>query len=445
MSNKTEAAMSMIEPKVVVIGGGLGGLAAGIYAARLGGRVTLLERSELLGGRARTDTKNGFYTNLGPHALYRGGPGMKILRELGICPKGATPKSSGQYAVRRGAKHTFPAGMFSMLTTGLFDLPAKLEAARLLASFARIDGSRVMGLTCQQWVDTEITHPDVREFILSVFRLATYANAPDLLSAGVAIEQLKLAVKESVLYIDEGWQTLVDGLVDKAGQAGVLIRTGSNCVAIDLGASRSVSAVHLDNGESVEAGRVIIAATPKVAASLVDGSGSVWLQQQARQAVPVRAACLDVGLSSLPKPKATFALGIDAPLYLSVHSASARLAPDGEAMIHLGKYLPPGDSEPASAERELEALLDLIQPGWQSEVVFRRFLPELTVYNAIPVASRGGFAGRTGPAVPDVPGLFVAGDWVGGDGLLVDATLASAKLAAELAVCPEPVGAAAIA
>jgi len=63
------------------------------------------------------------------------------------------------------------------------------------------------------------------------------------------------------------------------------------------------------------------------------------------------------------------------------------------------------------------------------------------VYNAIPLASLGGLAGRPGPKVCDVPGLFVAGDWVGPEGVLVDATLASAKLAAELAAREQPVGA----
>src|SRR5262245_17861973 len=347
-----------LERQVVVVGGGLGGLAAGTYAASLGCGVTLLERSQFLGGRARTDNKDGFYTNLGPHALYRGGPGMKILRELGINPSGGRPRNTGQFAVKRGAKHTFPSGMFSMLTTGLFDLPAKLEAARLLASLARVDGPGVMGLTCQEWVDREITHPDVREFILSVFRLATYANAPDLLSAGVAIEQLKLAVKDNVLYIDEGWQTLVDGLAEKAVRAGVVIRTGAKCLAIDRDGSGSVRGVQLENGESLDAGKVIVAATPKAAMELIENGGSSCLKRWADEAIRMRAACLDVALATLPRHKPTFALGIDAPFYLSVHSASARLAPDGEAMIHLGKYLAPGDSGSGSAEQELEALLE---------------------------------------------------------------------------------------
>jgi phytoene dehydrogenase-like protein len=368
---------------------------------------------------------------------------MKILGELGVHPAGGTPRGSGQYAVRRGGKHTFPSGMFSMLTTGLFELPAKLEAARLLGSFGKTDESGAMGLTCREWADREISHPDVREFILAVFRLATYSNAPDLFSAGVAIEQLKLAVKANVLYIDEGWQTLVDGLADSAEQVGVMIRTGAKCVAVERDGDGSVSAVRLDNGDAIAADRVIIAATPQAALDLVHRSGSAWLKRQAEDSIPVKAACLDVALSTLPRPNATFALGIDAPLYFSVHSASARLAPDGEAMIHLGKYLAPGTAESGSAEPELEALLDLIQPGWRNDVVFKRFMPELTVYNAIPLASRGGLAGRAGPAVPDLRGLFVAGDWVGSEGLLADATLASAKLAAEMAACAQPLGAAA--
>ena len=41
--------------------------------------------------------------------------------------------------------------------------------------------------------------------------------------------------------------------------------------------------------------------------------------------------CLDVALSSLPDKDALFALGVDRPLYFSVHSAYAKLAPNGGA------------------------------------------------------------------------------------------------------------------
>lgn len=75
-------------------------------------------------------------------------------------------------------------------------------------------------------------------------------------------------------------------------------------------------------------------------------------------------------------------------------------------------------------------MLDSAQPGWREQVIHRRFMPALVVANDIPQAARGGLAGRPGPEVPDAPGLFVAGDWVGPEGMLSDAATASARAAA---------------
>ena len=115
-------------------------------------------------------------------------------------------------------------------------------------------------------------------------------------------------------------------------------------------------------------------------------------------------------------------------------------------MIHAAKYLPPDHNDSSeSVEQELESLLDLVQPGWRKVIVYRRFLPDMIVMNALPLASLDGTRGRPGPQVVDVPGLFVAGDWVGEEGLLVDASLASARRAAELIVAARTVIAAATA
>ena len=50
--------------------------------------------------------------------------------------------------------------------------------------------------------------------------------------------------------------------------------------------------------------------------------------------------------------------------------------------------------------------------------------------HAIPTAAQGGLAGRISPAVSDVANLWVVGDWVGQEGMLADASLASAERAA---------------
>jgi hypothetical protein len=81
---------------------------------------------------------------------------------------------------------------------------------------------------------------------------------------------------------------------------------------------------------------------------------------------------------------------------------------------------------------ELESALDVVQPRWRDRVVSARFLPHPTVSHWLVGAESGGLAGRPGPAVAGVEGLAVAGDWVGGEGLLADASLASARAAARL-------------
>jgi phytoene dehydrogenase-like protein len=163
---------------------------------------------------------------------------------------------------------------------------------------------------------------------------------------------------------------------------------------------------------------VLLAVDPASAASLAGNEGEAWTRAQ-----PVKAACLDVGLRSLPRPRATFALGIDDPVYLSVHSAAAHLAPKGGALIQSIKY---GGTDAVADERALERLLDRFQPGWRELIVHRRFLPSMVVANALvtPSAPRPSVA-------TSVRGLYLAGDWVGDEGLLSDAALASARAASK--------------
>ena len=423
---------------VIVIGGGVAGLAAASFLARQGKSVRVLEQSHALGGRARTKQQDGFYLNIGPHALYRGGRGIEVLGELGVKVQGRVPSVSGGFAVKGGTKYTFPAGTVSLLTTGLFNLSAKLETARLLASVAKIDGNAVMDMSVREWLDAEISHADVKDFLMAVFRVSTYANAPELLSAGAGLEQLKLAFDKSVLYLDGGWQTIVDGLADGAKRAGVRIETGAKIESVERDLTGAVRGVRFVDGRTLSASTVVIASSPAVAVNLVERGHQTELARWADEAIPVKAATLDIALRYLPNPKATFALGADRPLYLSVHSATARLAPEGGALIHVAKYLAPeGEDSNETIERELEGLLDLVQPGWRSALGYRRFLPDLIVANALPLAERSGT--RPGPQVSDVPGLFVVGDWVGKEGMLVDTSLASAKRAAELIAGTRPV------
>jgi len=414
------------EADVIVVGGGMAGLAAAAYVGRAGRSVVLFERSGQVGGRAVTQERNGFQFNLGPHALYRAGAGAKVLRELGVQFSGRLPRQSG-YALYGGKLEALAANPWSLLTTRMLSVTEKLEAARLFVSIPRLKTEALRHVPLRDWLRREARRPGVRRMLEALVRVATYTNDPDRLSAGAAVGQLQLALK-GVYYLDGGWQTLVDGLRRAAEASGVRTVTDAKVVAVEGGGAGP--AVRLDDGSGHGASAVLIAASPRVAAELVAESAS--LRSWADASIPVRAACLDLGLRRLPRPRQTFALGIDQPLYFSVHSRTAKLAPEGCAMIHAAKYLPSdGQADPKAAERELEAFVDLMQPGWREVLVERRFLPNLVVVNALATAAQGGLAGRPGPQVPGMPNVYVAGDWVGPEGWLSDASLASAKRAAE--------------
>lgn len=198
---------------------------------------------------------------------------------------------------------------------------------------------------------------------------------------------------------------------------------------------QAVRGVRLADGSSISCAAAILAVPPTDAAALLAGPAQETLTRWANAAIPLQAACLDLALDALPEPRSTFALGIDTPLYFSVHSAVAKLTPGRGALVHVARYLDP--AAPIDSTRdlaELERFADLVQPGWQSRVVHRRFLPHMVVTHGLVTAAQGGLAGRPGPQVAGAPGLFVAGDWVGQEGMLADASLASARRAAELYV-----------
>lgn len=415
--------------RVAVVGGGIAGLAAAAFAARAGARVTLFERLSETGGRARTRLDQGFAFNMGPHALYLSGAAMASLRELGIDPPGKSPETSGGLAYRGGKLHALPGGAVSLLTTGLFGPAEKLEFGKIFAGFPKLDAAAETGKSLADFLAREVRSPRVRDLLLALVRLTSYSHMPERIDAGAALAQLQLGVGDGVRYLDGGWQRLVDAVEAKAREAGVTVRSGARIERVSHdGAARGVE---LSGGERFAADAVILALGPQEASELLDGGRHPFFARALGAVVPVRAACLDLGLARLPNPRRVFALGIDEALYFSVHSAAAKLAPEGAALVQIARYLGPDEHpERDELEAQFERMLDSVQPGWRAELVTRRLMRDLVVTHDAPQAARGGLAGRTPGQVTGVANLWLAGDWVGPTGLLVDASFASAQAAA---------------
>src|SRR5262249_15074230 len=152
----------VIGSNVAVVGGGLAGLTAANFLARAGFNVRLFEKSSATRGGGRKDLEHGFHFKPGPPAPEARGAAVWSLRELGVKFQGRPPATSGGFAIDRGAKHTLPVGPISLLTSGLFGLGAKLEAARLLGGIGKFDARGVERLSLREWAEREIRRDSAR-------------------------------------------------------------------------------------------------------------------------------------------------------------------------------------------------------------------------------------------------------------------------------------------
>lgn len=414
--------------EIIVIGGGIAGLIAAGFAAKEAAGVLLLEATPSFGGRARTRIVSGYHFNQGAHAFYRAGFLDKALRELGVAVTGSVPELAAGYFVHENALHRAPFSAAGLAATTLLSGAEKTAIAALLRRVIDRSTDTPPGMPLEDALAALSPAPRIRAVLAAMVRLTSLVHAPAMADGAALLDQLQGGLTRSALYLDGGWGTMIDGLRVANAEHGVTLRAGGRVASVERGPPWRV---RLADGTASTAPAVVLAVNPAQAIALYPDLKNLLGMADA---VPATVACLDLGLARLPRPDILFALGVDRPLYFSVHSAAARLAPEGAALVHAVRYLEPG--EKPGRDRvlvELEAFLDLAQPGWRGEERARQFLPAMPAISAMPLAAAGGMSGRPPVAVPNHDGLFIAGDWIGPAGLLADAAAISGRSAGEAA------------
>lgn len=509
--------------RIAVIGAGMAGLTAVQRLVAGGAHVTLIEKAHGPGGRASTLERDSFYLNQGPHALYKGGAAYEILTNLNIIPAGAAPAPKRSLAILNGEILDLPVDASSIISTKLLSIAEKVEWGMLMGNLAKVDLSKLQNVSVAAWLDSAVKSERVKAVFKTMVRLGTYSNSPEKISAAAAIQQLIIALRDGVLYLDHGWQSLVESMVQSIEKtltlradssfsqiygaevtaiAAVTSATVSSAAVSSAAvSSAAVSSAALGNIDGREEGveitfngskqyfdAAILALPPKQVSKLLtndtaqNGTGpngaktngakahgakahgavpNAALQAKLDAVLPSHAACLDVCLKKLPISDHTFALGIDQPLYYSVHSTTAKVAEGNQALVHLAVYLPEGEKGTEEHEKILLQLLDQLQPGWTEELVYKRFLPNMVASFGTALASENGSTGFADVALPVVSvesiahvesaisaisatpeeeskspseRFFVCGDWVGSGHLLLDAAMSSAASAAHAAL-----------
>jgi len=408
----------MSRAQIAVVGGGIAGLVAAAMLARRGLAPRVFEAAPQFGGRAQTKVAGGFCFNQGPHALYIGGAFHGVLSELGLAAPGNRLRLGGALALWGEAAHPLPTRPAGEIAPPL----STADTACLVETFARIGESGCGERGAPLRAFTGALPPAVATVIEALVRLSSYCHAPGEIDARAALDQLRLSFG-GVIYVDGGWRTLVAQLALAAVEAGAILAPEQRVAAIAC--QGRAWRIEPAAGEAEVFEAVVLAVPPPVAVELVEGSAVLAAAAGATR--PLRTMGLDLALADAG-PGAEFALGMDAPTYLSLHSAVAELAPPGGGLLHLGRYLAPGEAPDPKHLKDLERLADRLRPGWRGQLVQKQRLVGITVASDFPHWRSGGR--RAGVVVADAPGLFLAGDWVGERGMLSDAAAASAQVAA---------------
>jgi phytoene dehydrogenase-like protein len=399
------------EPLVVdvaVIGGGLAGLTAAATAGTAGASVTVID-ARSVGGRARSAERDGFILNEGAHALYRAAGGWAVLESLGVRPRGVTPPTETYRTVWDGEIARLPNSARSILSSRLLGLRSKVKLAGWFDDIAgTADAAGDVSLAA--WLDDQGAAPDLRKYLVAMGRLVTYAAQPEQLPAASVLGQFAAG---GVAYLHGGWRQLVDGLGAAAQRAGVHVIEHEPVIAVASTAGRWTIATAR---HEIVAGSIVFAAGgPQLATSLLGDDPAAWVER----AGPVqRAACLDVGGA---RGAVDFLLSADEPLYLSLHAPVADLAPVGQHLYSIMRYIAPDDAAtPAENRMTLETHAARAGLPDRAERVIDRFLAAPTVTWGSPQV---GVERPTGLELAGL-GVFAAGDWVG-RALLADASIVS--------------------
>lgn len=191
---------TLINCDVLVVGGGISGLAAAMVLHQAGKKVLIVEARGYLGGAIRTIEDSGYLLEMGPNSMMLGtdDPIICWLKEVGLLEKliKASPNSQNRYVWSQGRLLPAPLSPASFFTTPLFSFAEKMRIFRELfvpPGSGLPDGSdETVGHFVRRRLGDAFLEKLVDPFVKGV-----YASHPDLLSLESAFPLLSKLEKEN--------------------------------------------------------------------------------------------------------------------------------------------------------------------------------------------------------------------------------------------------------
>ncbi|MBU8856449.1 MULTISPECIES: NAD(P)/FAD-dependent oxidoreductase [unclassified Micromonospora] len=383
----------MADTDVVVVGGGLAGLAAARRLHRAGVPWRLLEAGDRLGGRVATDRVDGFLLDRGFQVLNTAYPRLAGLVDVGTLGMGWF--TSG-VLVRRGDRLERlvnplrePAGAPGTLTAGIGSLTDRLRFATLAAGYATVPVGRLLGTPetsaekalRRAGLSDAIIEELLRPFLSGVLldrELATSSHVLAVIMRSFARGRIGLPA--------DGMQALPRAVA--APLPAELIELNTPVTEVAPGRVRTPS------GE-ITCRAVVVAVDPPAAATLLPGLDRVRMHAYTTYYHRTGTAPLDEPILLLDGDRRELVANT-----VVISRAAPTYAPDGQHLVATSVVGPQAPPEPV-IRRELDRLYGRSTADWTH-------LTTVTVPDALPAAPPP--QGRLRKPVALGDGLYVAGD-----------------------------------
>ena len=346
--------------RVTVVGAGIAGLTAALYAVTAGHHVVVLDRTDRIGGRATSQTVEGAPFGYGLHLLHQRGPLMKVVR--------------------------------------------KVSRLRMVLSSPRLDRLHVAGVGPLRPRNNVRLAAQLRRALKQADPSSPAVRAAALL-AGSGVqrfdERYQALQKGKLAVVGEGWAGIVGRMAAALDEVGVLIEAHCQVESVKNGS------VSLKDGRMFDSDIIVLACGMSQAERLlrsVDEGALSGLSQ-------VRASTMDATLSSRPIGEKHGIIDADEGAYmLDVSNVQPKLGLQG---AFLSAVMVEREDE-SKIERMLrfDRFLNHHAKGWHHHVLDERRQENIVIQTEGTKPAYNAYASS---------GILLAGEWVASSYELADA------------------------
>ena len=390
--------MATSKKRVLIVGGGLAGLACGVRLHEAGAQPLILEASDDVGGRVRTDVVDGFRLDRGFQVYLDAYP--EAGKFLDLPRLDLRPFQPGALVCLDGRLHRVMdvfRDQRHLLASALAPVGSLADKLRVAALKWRISRSTLEDIAARADLTTEayLRRAGFSRRMIDVFFRSFYGGIfleRDLRTSSRMFEfTFKMFSRGSATLPAQGMQEIPRQLASRLPAEA--IRRGARVTEVQPGR------IKLESGEDLEGDVVVVAADATTAARLLPGLVSKEPDWRAVTGLyfaavksPLREAIIALNGTGRGLINNVCVLSDVAPAY----------APPGQALISISVL-----GAPAIPDLEQQIIAEL-EPWFGQEVRGWRHLRTDRIERALP--EQPPITGSLGPCFREIEGIFVCGD-----------------------------------